>query len=120
MHAPRIILICKFPYSFSLTLSNLEWTASFFSLSLLSVYKDSFQISRGTPEKFEPSVTGKIRNKTMMVTLTLLFIVLETLAGEARGWGAGGKKKNLITEGRGKFSLSGHKTRKNTVVFSCI
>ena len=56
----------------------------------------------------------------MMVTVTLLFIVLETLAVEARGWGAGEKKKNLITKGRGNFSLNGHKTRKNTVVFSCI
>ena len=53
----------------------------------------------------------------MMVTLTLLFILLEILAAVA--WGVGSRRKekdNLITKGRGKFSLNRHKTRKNTVV----
>ena len=95
MHAPKISLICKFPYSFNLTLTNLEWTATFFSLSLPSIHKDSFQISQGTPEKFELSVTGEIRNKTMMVTLTLLFIVLDILAAGGPGGGEQEKRKRL-------------------------
>lgn len=38
-------LICRFPCLLNLLPTNVKWSASFFPLSLLSVYGDQFQIS---------------------------------------------------------------------------
>ena len=56
LQPPKTILICKLPCLLNLPLTNLEWSAFFFGLSLPSMYGGQFQITPGRlPKRWRPN-----------------------------------------------------------------
>lgn len=53
LQLPKTSLLCKFPCLLKLPPTNLEWSGSFFILSLISTYRGQFQISPGKLRRFQ-------------------------------------------------------------------